>query len=163
MGDTHGPEPGHWGRQLYNLSPGVRNTMAIVLKCQQTIHSSICKLQMPVVMVNNYSISSKINKIVLLAALTTHSGNGENRKHLPPSQPMSSANRSPDVNGFYSLLPLLRLFLKSLFRHHSTPLATKCTIKKNLFYVMYHTHFIFFQGLGQEFGRESNSGSVYLR
>lgn len=104
--------------------------MAIFLKCQQTIHSSICKLQMPVVMVNNYSISSKINKIMLLAALTTHSGNGENRKHLPPSQPMSSANRSPDVNGFYSLLPLLRLFLKSLFRHHSTPLATKCTIKK---------------------------------
>lgn len=26
---------------------------------------------------------------------------------------------------------------------------------------MYHTHFIFFQGLGQEFGRENNSGSVY--
>lgn len=117
---------------------------------------------MLVVLVNNYSNSSKINKIMLLAALTTHSGNGENRKHLPTLQPMSSANRSPDVNGFYSLLPLLRLFLKSLFRHHSTPLATKCTIKKrNLLYAMYHTHFIFFQGLGQEFGRENNSGSVY--
>lgn len=73
---------------------------------------------MPVVMVNNYSNSSKINKIMLLAALTTHSGNWENRKHLPLSQPMSRANRSSDVNGFYSLLPLLRLFLKSLFPYN---------------------------------------------
>lgn len=144
MGDAHGPKPGHW---LRNLSPGATNTVAIVFKCQQTVHSSICELQMPVVLVNNYSNSSKIHKTVLLAALATHSGSREHRKHLPLLQPGSSANWSPDVNSFFSPLPLRRLFLKSLLCHHSTPLAT---IKiKSMFYVMCHIHFIFFQGLNE--------------
>lgn len=128
MGDAHGPEPGHWGNQQCNFCPGVRTTIAIFSKCQQTMYSSIRELQKPVVLVNDHSSSSKENKTMFLAAFATHSGNRESRKHLPPLQPKFSANWSPDVNGF-SPLPLLSLFLTSLFRHHSIPLGTKCAIK----------------------------------
>lgn len=92
MEDAHGPEPDHGENQLCNFCPGVRNTIAIFLKCQQIMHSSIRKPQMPVVLINNHSNSSKINKTMLLAALATHSGNRENHKHLPPLQPKFSAN-----------------------------------------------------------------------